>query len=406
MHSVETINHDDGCRPGFAKRTLDPTTCSPSIAINLTAYEVQQAIALGLSHLTAQERDLLQFYTAFLNLTHLKDGKTSVWPSSRLACKLLGISAATLRRYKASLEHKGYLLRRYDSRNRPLEQGAIDLAPLLTQVKGLLKNIQKQYEAQKAYYHSLSEESDEGSSVQEVSAYPLTREHHKHINSINSFFVPKTRDKRQEEGQSDNCVDQVLNVSAIRELIEMSEVLTAHFADFKWAGVNALKIWDRLNTCVLEIFPNGSRCVQPWGRAKKRFGIQALELLVVSLEDPKFKDGAKFLGFMAFSWKGDLNLKPNLRRVIDIQKKFSENQGRILLAKELRRKSSAFTSKLLSDEALLSWFRNVRVDEEQEVITIWVENEFVKSRVKADYLPIIQIGCTKEIKVSISCDGN
>ncbi|MBL4907151.1 MAG: hypothetical protein JKX94_06835 [Sneathiella sp.] len=138
MFTVETNIHDKGYRSGFAKRTTNDAKIPLDLPKELKAYEVQQAIALGFPDLSPQERDLLQYYSAYLNLTDLNEGKTSVWPSSRLTCQLLGISGATLRRYKASLEHKGFIQRCYDRRNRPLEKGAIDLAPVLSQVKDLL----------------------------------------------------------------------------------------------------------------------------------------------------------------------------------------------------------------------------------------------------------------------------
>lgn len=146
MFTVETNIHDKGYRPGFAKRISQGHKIVREVPKELKAYEVQQAIALGLSDLPPQERDLLQYYSAYINLADLNKRKTSVWPSSRLTCQLLGISGATLRRYKASLEHKGFIQRCYDRRNRPLEQGAIDLAPLLSQVKGLLRHVQNQFE--------------------------------------------------------------------------------------------------------------------------------------------------------------------------------------------------------------------------------------------------------------------
>ncbi|MEP3244605.1 MAG: hypothetical protein ABJN40_16965 [Sneathiella sp.] len=131
-------------RPGFAKRAAIPTPIKKPLSIkdpkDLSGYEIQKAIALGLPDLTAQERDLLQFYAAFLNIIAVKEGKASVWPSNRVTCQLLGISEASLRRYKAALEYKGYIFRRYDQRNRPLERGAIDLVPFLCQVEGLRRS--------------------------------------------------------------------------------------------------------------------------------------------------------------------------------------------------------------------------------------------------------------------------
>ncbi len=402
MHTVETNIQDNGYRSGFAKRATNSFKVSLEVPTDLKAYEVQQAIALGLPDLSPQERDLLQFYSAFLNLTYVGDGKTSVWPSNRLACTLLGISVPTLRRYKASLEHRGYITRRYDRKNRPLKQGAIDLAPLLCQVRGLLKDIQGKFNAQQSYYHSLEEES---SMEYSESAHPLTIERHKHINSINSSSVPIAPGKKTKDRKSNSSVDPILSILAVRELIGKSEALSSHFADVDWSDINASQIWELLDQSVRELFASSARCVQAWDRAKNSFGNQAIELLVVSLEDPKVKDGAKFLVFMAFKWRGELNLKPNLKRLLEIRKKSAQSQEKINLAAELRRRAPIFKNGSLSDDALISWFRKSVVDEGPDLIIIWVENEFVRSRILVDYLSIIQNGCLKEISVNVGSSG-
>lgn len=122
---------------------------------------------------------------------------------------------------------------------------------------------------------------------------------------------------------------------------------------------------------------------------------------MVSLDDPKIKDGAKFLCFMAFKWRGRLCLKPNLERLWEIRKKRMESQRIIVLAADLRRRTPVLNNGLLSDDTLVSWFRQSVVDEGMELITIWVENEFVRSRILADYLPVMQVGSLKEIRVCI-----
>ncbi|MEP4193339.1 MAG: hypothetical protein ABJN51_19765, partial [Sneathiella sp.] len=90
-------------RPGFAKRAVTQTPIIKPLPREgpkgLSGYEIQKAIAWGLPELSAQERDLLQFYVAFLNMAAVKEGKASVWPSNRVTCQLLGISEASLRRY-------------------------------------------------------------------------------------------------------------------------------------------------------------------------------------------------------------------------------------------------------------------------------------------------------------------
>lgn len=246
---------DDGYRPGFAKRIANPKVFSRKLPQNLAAYDVQQAIALGLPSLSPQERALLQFYISFLNLKKLSEGKTSVWPSNQLTCTLLGISVQTLRRYKGLLEHKGYILRRYDRKNRPLKHGAIDLAPLLCQVRDLLNDIQEKFDAQKAYYHSLEVEC---SMAYDESAYPLTRERHKHINTKNSFSVPIVPSEKERYGEANRCVSSVLNVKDAKKMIGKSETLTQYFVNADGLDVESSQVWNRLNKSVKELFPSGS----------------------------------------------------------------------------------------------------------------------------------------------------
>ena len=71
-----------GYRKGFAKRLESGFTSSHSNHNDrlkeISGYQIQKAIALGLPELSARERDLLQYYAAFLNISALQKGKTSV----------------------------------------------------------------------------------------------------------------------------------------------------------------------------------------------------------------------------------------------------------------------------------------------------------------------------------------
>ncbi|MBL4907149.1 MAG: hypothetical protein JKX94_06825 [Sneathiella sp.] len=122
---------------------------------------------------------------------------------------------------------------------------------------------------------------------------------------------------------------------------------------------------------------------------------------MVSLENPNIQDGAKFLSFMAFKWSGELNFRPNLKRVGDVERNSTHEQETASRAIELRQRATVFNNAALSDSALLSWLGKSTVIEDQNAITIKVENEFVKSRILIDCLVIIQEVCAKEIKVEI-----
>jgi hypothetical protein len=103
---------------------------------------VDKALALGTGELlTPGERCLMAALLAHLDISATSDGQTSVWPGAARLTRLLGIGESTLRRLKSALEEKGFLLRRYDRRNRPLADDAIDLKPFLLRVPALLASI-------------------------------------------------------------------------------------------------------------------------------------------------------------------------------------------------------------------------------------------------------------------------
>jgi len=131
-------------KPGLAKRPqgyedqlIQCRNEQAPTAIN--RLMVDKAIALGTGEtLAPQERCLLMALCAHLNLEEVAAGKTAVWPGAARLCQLMGIGESTLRRLKGGLEEKGFLLRRYDHRNRPLHGGSLDLKPFLLKVPKLL----------------------------------------------------------------------------------------------------------------------------------------------------------------------------------------------------------------------------------------------------------------------------
>ena len=115
---------------------------SEAAASTLNRLMVDKAIALGTGDsLTPQERCLLMALCAHLHIEGVAAGKTAVWPGAARLCQLMGIGESTLRRLKGSLEEKGFLLRRYDQRNRPLHGGSLDLKPFLLKVPEILAAI-------------------------------------------------------------------------------------------------------------------------------------------------------------------------------------------------------------------------------------------------------------------------
>lgn len=385
-------------RPGFAKRASIHKFTAKPLPLNqfedLTGYKIQQAIALGLPDLSAQERDLLQFYTAFLNIASVKSGKTSVWPSNRITCQLLGISEASLRRYKASLENGGYLIRHYDRRNRPLEKGAIDLAPLLKQVSTLLGVVEQTFADQRRYYDEQRQnEREMGPSI--IDAHPLTLERQKQDNSNFSLTVPEIEFY---EGKGETISDVALP-SEIAGMIALSPKLSAHISLEQLGENSVTDVWSPVDKAVAALFTDYNTATHTWQRAKQRYGWHAIELLVVCLEDSSVKNGNRFLSYMAHQWCGDMNLKPNLKRITDKQKGKHDAGLKTEKLTQLQEQLPLLVKAGLSDGVILSWFRDARITEIGSEITIWVQNSFIASRVRADYLVQLQKACSKPIHI-------
>lgn len=396
-------------RPGFAKRASIQTLLQKPLPLDqfeqLTGYQIQQAIALGLPDLSAQERDLLQFYTAFLNIASVKSGKTSVWPSNRITCQLLGISEASLRRYKASLENGGYLIRHYDRRNRPLEKGAIDLAPLLQQVSSLLASVEATFTDQRRYYDEQRQNEREtgyqnedqiGPSI--IDAHPLTLERQKQDNSNFSLTVPKI-DCSKGKGET---ISDVALPSEIAGMIALSPKLSAHICLERLDESSVTDVWLQVDKAVVALFADYNTATHTWQRAKQRYGWHAIELLVVCLEDSSVKDGGRFLSYMAHQWRGDMNLKPNLKRIAARQKgKEADGLKNDKLAL-LQEQMPLLVKAGLSDGAILSWFCDARMTETGSEITVLLPSRFIASRVRADYLGSLQKACSKSVHIDLN----
>lgn len=136
------------CRkPGFAKRAEDyeetVSLCQSTRSdAGLNRLMIDKALALGTAQdLTPQERCLMMALLAHLDVQGTAADETAVWPGAGRLCTMLDIADSSLRRLKGSLEQKGFILRRYDHRNRPLKKGAIDLKPFLLKVPDLLASI-------------------------------------------------------------------------------------------------------------------------------------------------------------------------------------------------------------------------------------------------------------------------
>jgi hypothetical protein len=107
----------------------------------MTRIDLDRLIVWAAQDVSLQARLLLCFYATHLSIGGIEQGMTAVYPGQARSCAFLGVSPASLKRYKRELEDAGYILRRYDNRNRPLQDGAIDLRPLLTRKEELMAKI-------------------------------------------------------------------------------------------------------------------------------------------------------------------------------------------------------------------------------------------------------------------------
>ena len=310
----------------------------------------------------------------------------------------MGISEASLRRYKASLENRGYLIRHYDRRNRPLEKGAIDLAPLLQQISTLLSVVEATFTDQRRYYeeqrqnelkNELQNELQTRPSI--IDAHPLSLERQKQDNSNFSLTVPEIEFSK---GKGE-IVGDVALPSEIASVIALSPKLSAHIS-LEHLGENRVTgIWSQMDKAVATLFADYNTATHTWQRAKQRYGWHAIELLVVCLEDSSVKDGSRFLSYMAHQWRGDMNLNPNLKRIADKQRDLDNNCVKNEKLALLQEQMPLLVEARLPDAVILSWFRDAQMTETGSEITLWLPNSFIASRVRVDYLGSLQKACSK-----------
>jgi hypothetical protein len=131
-------------KPGWARRSEGYEASRRACAVDdpipdLNRLMIDKALALGTAgELTPSERCLMAALLAHLDISGTSAGQTCVWPGAARLRTLLDLGDSTLRRLKAGLEEKGFIMRRYDRRNRPLPEGAIDLKPFLLRVPNIL----------------------------------------------------------------------------------------------------------------------------------------------------------------------------------------------------------------------------------------------------------------------------
>ncbi|MEO1658457.1 MAG: helix-turn-helix domain-containing protein [Pseudomonadota bacterium] len=268
------------CAQGFARRGEDYgqelLKCrSEHVPDNLNRLMVDKALALGTAEtLTPQERCVMAALLAHLDISKTATDETAVWPSAERLCRLLGIAPSSLRRLKASLEEKGFLLRRYDQRNRPLKDGAIDLKPFLLRVPEICQELG--HTEQQIRDDRQSRHTERNDQRAEVIAHPLT-------------LKRPNRNPPQETFVSSDTDDLEGGVCSLTKAL---------LPDVFGPSVNANAERGYLRTQSTKLLDD-ERAPKLLSWAERRHGKRAALALAIAATNPKIRDRAAWLGWFA-----------------------------------------------------------------------------------------------------------
>lgn len=269
------------CAAGFARRSDDYdqelAKCrSETVPDNLNRLMVDKALALGTADvLTPQERCLMAALLAHLDISKTATDDTSVWPSTERLCRLLAIAPSSLRRLKSSLEDKGFLLRRYDQRNRPLKDGSIDLKPFLLKVSQLCEELGHTEKAIRDDRQSRHHERNDQRS--DVIAHPLNHER-PYRNPPQQTFVSSDTDLLEEGGVCS------LTKALLPDVFGPAVNVNDEIAHLRAQSVTLL---------------GDERAPRLLSWAERRHGKRAALALAVAAISPKIRDRAAWLGWFA-----------------------------------------------------------------------------------------------------------
>lgn len=327
-------------RAGGYQKSLDMAKIVPMHPT--TRLEIDRACAQGTPELTAGERCLLAYYVSHLSCKDQTVGKSCVWPGAINTSQALGIAVSSVRRQKASLEKKGLLIRKYDHRNRPLDEGAIDLRPFILSIPKRLQTITKRLERRRAEI-AASRVAEEGSVTP-----ACTADYRDEPETSPDAIVPQTitqvtTDKPQ-NGESNHSVSEG---EFLEEEFknEFGEKFVKRVPKFTTGNENlteqqiieaCLKISPKLRNALVPdnqplnpeqaakrliealpvLFPNAD--ITSIGHtlrwAIRRYDIRVFECLTVALEDPKVSDPERYFGWVTTTSK-KVNLRFALERV-------------------------------------------------------------------------------------------
>ena len=329
LRPKESDDQPGSCvQPGIAKRydNFGDTTGQGANYQGepITRLDLMRAQAQGLPGLSDGARCLLGFYLTHLDTRRLGQGETAVWPGNAAASEALGKKDPTIRRLKGELEQAGLIIRKYDRRNRPLEGGAIDLAPFLSRVPDLLRAIDKRIAARRATWHEArqpdqttlltqkTKTSGQGLEFKRLNS-PL-----KLTDSCMDLIEFENEQKSKPIALTDTISDAELiqqESKAIAEALDLSPKLKQAL-DPEAAGLSVEEAAKSIWAALPGLFPNDSAhsLNHTFLWCTKRHGARAFLFLAVALEDPATKDPRKLFGWFATNPEA-IDLSRNLERI-------------------------------------------------------------------------------------------
>lgn len=274
-------------KPGWARRGEGYQASRQACAANdpspdLNRLMIDKALALGTGQdLTPSERCLMAALLAHLDVAGTAAGQTCVWPGAARLRALLCLGDSTLRRLKAALEEKGYIMRRYDRRNRPLAEGAIDLKPFLLKVPNILAELGHTEAELRSYRHDARTEWSQASSEESAQA-PADKRPNRNLPSDTIV---------RHVGHGETDLDPVSQDCALAgRLHPPLASLPTHHDDR-----------NRRLTESAEVILGTSRGPKLLDWARRRHGDAAILALAIAAENPKLRDRAGWFGWFATS---------------------------------------------------------------------------------------------------------
>lgn len=329
------LEEDSESSPGIARRfdNFEETAKRGGAyqGMPLSRLDLTRAAFQGTPDLSDGARCLLGFYLSHLDTTRLGEGATSVWPGNAAAGDALGKKDPTIRRLKGELEEAGFLIRKYDRRNRPLDGDAIDLSPFLAQAPAILRRLdERSAERRAAWDEARRPDQDTKAAVAQsdlaaesiLSGNPLKNERLNSTLDLSDSCLGF--DDFGEEGRGDSipppsaisaAKQRMLDAKVLAKALDLSPALRSAL-DPDGGGVCAEQAAHRIWSALPKLFPADSAgsISHTFLWCANRHGAKAFLFLAVALEDPSVKDARKLFGWFATHPK-KINLSRNLARI-------------------------------------------------------------------------------------------